>query len=252
MTLWVLSGQSNRPAGGARLWGSRSFGPETTFSCRWVRILSITAGSWMQAIALTAPPQALDVEIQRTPQTLDQRHRARVSGLFCKTRLFDQMRGDDAVDNPQHFTHYAWAAGEQETQWIRETQHPLAHRLRGKDRIHQQCGTFRHTPCPAAGANTSPLTTERHQAFRVAGFATRVRPNPTAPNYLGLSNPLAKQSKTFGNFHTNGVAAGRNLKGQIAVTGRCHTTADQPVYCTSIREAGAGQRWLNEGVERKS
>ena len=62
MTWWVLSGQSNRPAGGARLWGSRSFGPETTFSCRWVRILSITVGSsWMQAITLTAPPQALQV-----------------------------------------------------------------------------------------------------------------------------------------------------------------------------------------------
>jgi len=63
MTLWFLSGQSNRPAGGARLWGSRSCGPEVTFSCRWVRILSMTTGSSMQAITLTAPPQALQVSM---------------------------------------------------------------------------------------------------------------------------------------------------------------------------------------------
>ena len=57
----------------------------------------------------------VDVEIERTPKSLDQRHRTGVGGHFCKTRLFDQMRGNGSVDDPQHFAHDAWAAGEQKT-----------------------------------------------------------------------------------------------------------------------------------------
>ena len=57
----------------------------------------------------------------RTPKTLNQRHRTGVGGLFCKTRVFDQMGGNDALDNPQHPAHDGRTTGEQETQRIRES-----------------------------------------------------------------------------------------------------------------------------------
>jgi hypothetical protein len=41
-----------------------------------------------------------------------------------------------------------------------------------KDFVHQQGGTFCHTPCPAAGTETAAFTTKGYQAFRVAGFTT--------------------------------------------------------------------------------
>ena len=46
---------------------------------------------------------------------------------------------------------------------IRKAQHPLAHRVFGKDFIHQQGGTFRHAPRPAAGAEAASIVTEGDQ-----------------------------------------------------------------------------------------
>jgi hypothetical protein len=46
----------------------------------------------------------MQVEIERTPKALDQRHRAGVSALRPEAGLADQMHGDDAVDDPQHRT----------------------------------------------------------------------------------------------------------------------------------------------------
>ncbi len=70
--------QSNKRAcGGARDGGNREAISEAPFSWRWVRgvvqgctvygpkdgIFSMTTGSWMQAITLTAPPHALHVSM---------------------------------------------------------------------------------------------------------------------------------------------------------------------------------------------
>ena len=57
--------QSNRPVwGGARHGGRRETSGEAPFASRWVRIFSITTESSMQAMILTAPPQAGQVSIR--------------------------------------------------------------------------------------------------------------------------------------------------------------------------------------------
>ena len=56
--------QSSRPAwGGARQRGRREASAEAPFSSRWVRIFSITTGSSMQAMILTAPPHSRQVSM---------------------------------------------------------------------------------------------------------------------------------------------------------------------------------------------
>ncbi len=62
--VWLLACQSNRLArGGARHGGNREASAAAPFVSRWVRILSITTGSSMQAMILTGPPQAGQVWI---------------------------------------------------------------------------------------------------------------------------------------------------------------------------------------------
>ena len=51
----------------------------------------------------------VQVEVERTPEALDQRHRAGVGALGTEAGLADQMRGDDAVDDPQHASHVVLA-----------------------------------------------------------------------------------------------------------------------------------------------
>ncbi len=47
----------------------------------------------------------MDVQIKHAAEALDQRDRAGASCLIRKTRLLDQMRGDDAIDDAQHLAH---------------------------------------------------------------------------------------------------------------------------------------------------
>jgi inner membrane protein len=70
------------------------------------------------------------------------------------------VRGDAAVDDAEHPAHDIGAAGEQEAQRIRDAQHPLAHRLLGKNLVDQQCSTLGHTPGAAAGTETPAFATE--------------------------------------------------------------------------------------------
>ena len=54
--------QANEPTGGgARDGGKRRVASQASLRSRWVRIFSITAGSSMQAMILTRPPQVLQV-----------------------------------------------------------------------------------------------------------------------------------------------------------------------------------------------
>ena len=56
--------QSNKPAGGgARQGGNREGTVEAFLVSRWVRIVLITAGSLMQAMIRTTPPQAGQVSM---------------------------------------------------------------------------------------------------------------------------------------------------------------------------------------------
>ncbi len=58
---------------------------------------------------------------------LDQRYRARAGCLFRIACLLDQMRGDDAIDYPEHLARDHRTAGEEKTQQVWKAEHPLAH-----------------------------------------------------------------------------------------------------------------------------
>ena len=75
------------------------------------------------------------------------------------------------VDDAEHSAHDLGAAGEQEAQRIRDAQHPLAHRLLGKDLVDQQCGALGHAPRAAAGAKTPTFTAEGDQVISMAAVA---------------------------------------------------------------------------------
>ena len=49
--------------------------------------------------------------------------------------LFDQVRGNHAVDNAEHLANDDGLGGEQKALWKRVAQHPLAHGLLGQDFI---------------------------------------------------------------------------------------------------------------------
>lgn len=95
----------------------------------------------------------VQVQIQRAAETLDQGDRAGLRRLPREARLLDQVRSDAPVDDAEHPAHDLGAAREQEAQRIRDTQHPLTHRLRGKHLVDQQCGVFGHAPGTAARAD---------------------------------------------------------------------------------------------------
>ena len=81
------------------------------------------------------------------------------------------MRGDAAVDDAEHPAHNIGAAGEQKAQGKRDAQHPLAHRLLGKDLVDQQCRAFDHAPRTAARAEAAAFTAERDQVLGMTGAA---------------------------------------------------------------------------------
>jgi hypothetical protein len=73
--------QANKPAcGGAREGGNRAGAVQASLVSRWVRIFLITAGSSMQAMIRSAPPQTAQVSIsmpktrlRRCAQVIDYR-----------------------------------------------------------------------------------------------------------------------------------------------------------------------------------
>jgi len=115
----------------------------------------------------------VNIQIQRTAKTLDQRDRAGVRRLMRQSGLLDQVRSNHPVNDAEHLAHDRRAAGEQETQWKRKTQHPLAHRLFRENLIHQQRGTFCHTACPTAGTETAPFARKRNQMLSVTGITAQ-------------------------------------------------------------------------------
>ena len=104
----------------------------------------------------------INVEIQRTPKTLDQRHRTRVGGLSRKPRLFDQVRGNGAVDDPKYFAHVLPTAGEQEPLQIWKTQHPTGEPAE------------RETPRPQAMPRSRPCAAHRSWVLSTGDFNVSV------------------------------------------------------------------------------
>ena len=77
----------------------------------------------------------VEVEIQRTAEALDQGDCPGLGPRAGKPGLLDQVGGDAAVDDAEHPAHDGRAAREQQTQGIRDTQYPLAHRLFARRRV---------------------------------------------------------------------------------------------------------------------
>jgi len=89
--------------------------------------------------------QHVEMDVERTAESLDQGHRPGAGLLAGEPRLVDQMGGDHTVDDAEHPAHDLGTAGEQEPQRIRKAQYPLAHRLLGEDLVDQQRGAL--GPC---------------------------------------------------------------------------------------------------------
>ena len=113
----------------------------------------------------------VDICIEGTAESLNQRHCAGAGRRAGKSRLLDQVRGNAAIHDAEHFAHDCRTTGKQEPQRVRETQHPLAHRLCGKHLIDQQRRTLRHTPGTAAGTEASSLAAKRYEALGVTSLA---------------------------------------------------------------------------------
>lgn len=109
----------------------------------------------------------VQVEVERTPKALDQRHRAGGSALGTEAGLRREMRGDAALDDAQHRTHDLGAAREEKAQGIGNAQHPLPHRLLGKDLVHSLASpavsaSAAATPASTCSSGTAPLPRTAH------------------------------------------------------------------------------------------
>ena len=97
----------------------------------------------------------MNIQVQRTTETLNQGNCPCVSGRFCITGFPSQVRSNGAVDNTRRLAHDFGLAGEQEPERERYAEHPLAHGLMGQYLVNQQGGTFCHTTCPATGTEAA-------------------------------------------------------------------------------------------------
>jgi hypothetical protein len=92
--------------------------------------------------------------------------------------LFDQKRGDDAVDDDRHLAHDRRMAVEQKAQLNWDAEHPLAHRLNRQHLVHQQGRAFGHAPRTATWTEAAlrqrhePIYKDAIEKARVAGWAS--------------------------------------------------------------------------------
>jgi|TARA_B110000902_G_C14280409_1_gene576573 hypothetical protein len=75
----------------------------------------------------------INIEIQRGTKTLHQSNGARLCLYGFKPCLFDQVRLNGSVNNPQHANHDLQAIGQKESQWVWKAENPLTERLMRQD-----------------------------------------------------------------------------------------------------------------------
>jgi len=115
----------------------------------------------------------VDVEVERAAEALNQRHRAALDRCAVDARLIRQPARDHAMHDAQHRADCFRAAGQQEAQWTRKTQHPLPHRPRAEHLFRQVTRTLGHAPRAAAGAKPALLVGKRQQRFRLPDQLSR-------------------------------------------------------------------------------
>jgi len=89
--------------------------------------------------------------------------------------LFGQKGRDGAVDHLQDRREQLGMSSEEESQWNRKRQHPLAHRHLRNHLIDQVSGGLGHASCPASRADTAALTGEPYQFFMMALITTHAQ-----------------------------------------------------------------------------
>lgn len=55
----------------------------------------------------------VQIQVERAAEALNQRHCAGPGVLVSESRLLDEMRGNHAIDDPQHLAHERWPVGKQ-------------------------------------------------------------------------------------------------------------------------------------------
>ena len=85
--------------------------------------------------------------------------------------LFESSRRTWTRSSAEHPAHDIGAAGEQEAQRKRNTQHRLAHRLFRKHLVDRQRRALDHAPRTAARAEAAAFTAERDQVLGMTGAA---------------------------------------------------------------------------------
>jgi hypothetical protein len=109
---------------------------------------------------------------------VSQQHEHAWVGAF-ESRLFDQKRGNDPVDDLQHGGQQMGMCGKQQAQRDRKRQHPLAHRHPGDDVIARRAAvsTMRRAPQPGQKPRRLQL---KATSFSWAQSAQRRRRKPRA------------------------------------------------------------------------
>ena len=113
----------------------------------------------------------VDVGIERRPESLNERHGARVAGRARQTGLLEDVSGNPAIDDAEHLREHVGVGGQQKPQGEGQGKNPLAQRPCGEHFIDQERRSFRHPPRAAARAKAAPLTAERDELLGVARFA---------------------------------------------------------------------------------
>src|SRR5690606_22401248 len=113
----------------------------------------------------------MHIKIERTAESLDQRHGSGHTARTCQAGLADQMPRDRAIDDAEHLRHDLGPGREQIAQRKWQRQHPLADRLSRQDFVHEQRGRLGHPPSAAARTEAAALAAERNQLLSLTRLA---------------------------------------------------------------------------------
>ncbi len=128
----------------------------------------------------------MDVQIERSSETLDQCDGPRLEGSAKSLALcfLSEIGRDRPVNNRKAMSLHAGILGEDKPQGHRKAQDPLSDTHSGENVVHEVRGRFRH-PSPAAGGTEPAFLARKGEQFLAITILTAkpeesVRQNPTA------------------------------------------------------------------------
>lgn len=111
------------------------------------------------------------VEIERTAESLYQRHGSGHRARARQAGFADQVARDRSIDDAEHLRDHLGPRCQQVSQRKGQRQHPLANGLLWQDVVHEQRRRLGHPPGAAARAEAAALATERDQLLGLTGVA---------------------------------------------------------------------------------